>query len=250
MQIIYEPTYSWRFKFKLDDIGYGKRSKWFDRDLANPDFRTYLLGNYRFAGVDLSYHISQAIRIGSYLGGNVHNTAIFGTEISYQTSRVYFKLFNLNLGRDNQFNKQMCSIGSEISWRNRYLELFDAQTYQYLSSVFERENYIGYSELVFPLQPNLKTGVSFYHAKTLRGYSRWRELSFQLQYDFRNLDLTLQASRVKSEELLSERISNTLMYKLTDNFSVGINSAVHYPQYKSEYYNIGFQVSYAQKLHR
>lgn len=250
MRISYQPTGSWEFSFCLDDIGYGKRTEWFDNDITNPDFRDHLLGNYRFAGMELYHSFSRRIGISSYLGGNIHNTAISGADITYYINGGYFKIFNLNVGRDNQFNKQMYSFGSELRWTCSFLEIFHAHSYQYLSSHFERENYVGYMELKLPLKRHLTTGGNYYHAKSLRGYSRWREVSLQIEYQFSNLEWRLQAGRLKAQDLVSERIGSILMYRLTNNLSFGINSAVNYPQYKDEYYSVGMQISYAQILNR
>jgi len=246
--LVYQTADTWSGSFQIVDIGYGKPSEPFSRDLTDPEYDRYRLGNYRFQGIRFDHSLSSQFQASYRIGGNSHNTSIGTATLSFLLDPVTLDIFYLYTGRDNNLNKTMHSGGTELLVKSRCIQLRHAQSWQHLSSTFTTSNYISYGELLWQITEGLQAGSELFYAEQLRGYRNWRELSFLTAYSWRKLMNTVQYSRTEAGNLKTARVTGIVTCSLSDSLSVGLNTGIHIPQVGDNYYSFGLQVKFNEKF--
>ena len=240
--LVYQESPGWSLSFQIDNIGYGEQEEIFERDITSPDYDLYRLGDFRFTGIRYDNKISSLFNSSFRIGGNVHNSSIGSATLSFIKEPVDIGLFYLYLGRDSNFNKTMHSGGIEFKLQRNILELNLYQTWQHLSSTFTTSNYLAYGELLFHLKEKWQMGGNAFYAKKLRGYNDWQEYSLVTAYRWDTLENTVQYLFYRVGDMKADKLATILSYSLSDSFSLGLNSAIHFPETGKNYYTLGLQV--------
>ncbi len=162
-------TKGYEFGFLKDNLGYGKNSYIFSFFILSPYFDKFFFGNYNFYGFNISKNLKN-ISTSLKIGGNQFNREIFDYNLTYHTKQKnYLKIFFMRVVKDNYYNTNLYSLGTELSTRKNFFTINAFANLDYYKRINNETNvfyYNYYAEIILKISKQISLGNNF-NAKSI-----------------------------------------------------------------------------------
>lgn len=230
--------------FLYGNIGYSLRSEPYIDNFVISGRDSFLFGDYRFTGLIKTANISERSILKALIGGSKYHNGIYSLSYSIEKERSDLILYYLYTDKDEILYSTTHLIGKDIGYVSNLWSIRNAFTVYYYPEAKLEIVWTNYSEFALYFDHLFEVGSSFLYKSKERGLNNNKEFTGYFRYDGRKWQITTFYDNINREHFSSQSISPVILYRIKENFLVGIESVLYNPKNSEYYYYSGITVRF------